>query len=162
MNEWASETDCTDRHTAAKLSISRSSSRALTASFISLIPHSLLCLAHSLYLVCWLRYYYAHTRAAHNYSLKGLLSFLSAYIYSLWIPLPGNWLCILPWKPLDRENLSWIMDQSAAGKDKGNWVTSGHSWIMPAWMWRNGVHHQRRCFWWAANCVREELQWLHL
>lgn len=52
---------------------------------------------------------------------------------------------------------SLIMDQEGAGDDQGNWVTGRFSWLMPVCTWRNGVHHQHGCVWWAAYCLREEL-----
>lgn len=49
------------------------------------------------------------------------------------------------------------MGRRGAGDGQVIWVTGGLSWLMCAWTWRDGLHHQRRRHRWAANCPGEEL-----
>lgn len=158
-SDWISETDahtslcCTEAQHWLKL---QQSSHSILhpphPSFFALPPS----LTHSLYLACWLRYFYKHRLGQPWLFCARFVCKVSSYS-SPWILFP--WTLMLPvWvRSCGCGCQSKIMDQRGAGDSEGNWVTGRLSWLMPVWTWRDGVHHQRGCVWWAAYCPGEEL-----
>lgn len=122
------------------------------------IPRSLLCLPHSL----------THCISPADWGISTSTDWDSLdssarglCVNSPAIPLPGSFShglwCSLWVRSCGCACQSKIMDQRGARDSEGNWVTGRLSWLMPVWTWRDGVHHQHGCVWWAAYCPGEEL-----
>lgn len=108
---------------------------------------------HPLYLTCWLRYFQEHRLAAElrpdsSFGAPKWLLSLDARVCTAALS-PGRCSAFSRHSP--------VMDQGPVGDGRGIWVSGGFSWLMCLWTWRNGLHHQHSCVWWAANRLRKEL-----